>query len=116
MKDNSKILEFFNKCGIVCDNIETMDDIQIPRETLLDTELYNDVQEYIPEFKQFLSSSSHTSLQSSAQQNQKWPLLNLVRQMLKSIGYKLEPKRLCDGYDNNNKKKYKRIFIIRKLH
>ena len=115
MIDNSKILEFLNKCGIICDNIEQINDIQISRESLLDTELYNDVQEYIPEFKQIFSSSSHTALQSSAQQNQQWPLLNLVRQILKSIGYKLEPKRLCDGYDNNNKKKYKRIFIIRKI-
>jgi hypothetical protein len=113
--NNIRLLEFFNKCGIKCDNIADMKDTQIPRETLLNIELYNSVQEYISEFKQFLSSSSHTSLQSSAQQNQQWPLLNLVRQMLKSIGYKLEPKRLCDGYDDNNKKKYKRIFIIRKL-
>ena len=37
MNDKSKLLEFFNKCGIVCDNIETMNDIQFPRETLLDT-------------------------------------------------------------------------------
>ena len=110
-----KLLEFFNSCGIICDNINNMSSIQISRDILLDNDVYNKIHEYIPDLKNYFSSSSYTSLQSNAEENQKWPLINLVRQTLKGIGYKLEPKRLCDGYDKNNKKKYRRIFIIVKI-
>ena len=55
-----------------------------------------------------------TSLQTNAASSQKWPLLNLVRQILRSSGYQVTPKRLCDGYTKDGKKKYKRIFIINK--
>ena len=104
-----------NKIKELCDSINNMSGIQIPRDILLDQEVYNNIHEYIPDLKVFFSSSSYTSLQSSAETNQRWPLINIVRQTLKGIGYKLEPKRLCDGYDKNNKKKYRRIFIISKL-
>tara|TARA_B100000287_G_C20631896_1_gene780141 strand:+ start:964 stop:1317 length:354 start_codon:yes stop_codon:yes gene_type:complete len=110
-----RLVEFFNSCGIVCDSINDMSGIQISRDILLDPEVYNNIHEYIPDLKVFFSSSSYTSLQSSAETNQRWPLINIVRQTLKGIGYKLEPKRLCDGYDKNHKKKYRRIFIISKL-
>ena len=69
----------------------------------------------IPLLKQFFSSSTMTSLQSDADTNQKWPLLNLIRQILRTYDYKLVPKRLCDGRSSDGKKKYKRIFIIEKM-
>ena len=47
---------------------------------------------------------------------QKWPLLNLVRQVLLSSGYNMKPKRLSDGYTKDGIKKYKRIFIVEKLN
>ena len=111
-----RLIVFFNKCGIVCENIDTLDGIQIPRERLLDKDLYQEICVLIPDLKKMFSTSSHTSLHSSAEKKQQWPLLNLVRQTLKTIGYKLEPKRLCDGYDDFNKKKYRRVFIIRSLN
>jgi|TARA_B110000114_G_C15090077_1_gene398117 hypothetical protein len=110
------LIEFFNKCGIICDNVNELDGIQIPRERLLDINIYNTVIIFIPELKKIFSSSSYTALHSKAHKIQRWPLINLVRQTLKAIGYKLEPKRLCDGYDELQNKKYKRIFIIRSLN
>ena len=64
------------------------------------------------ELKQFFSSSYMTALQSTADSHQRWPLLNLVRQLLCAFNYKLIPKRVCDGYTSDGKKKYKRMFII----
>ena len=72
------------------------------------------VLENIPELKKLFSSSYLTSLQSSATKTQKWPLINLIRQILRSSGYNLTPKRLCDGYTSGGVKKYRRIFIIEK--
>ena len=60
-------------------------------------------------------SSKLTCLQETAEAQQKWPLLNLVRQVLKACSYKLDPIRKSDGYTKDGKKKYKRYFIIKKL-
>jgi len=62
-----------------------------------------------------MSSSRLTCLQSTAELNQKWPLLNLVRQILKSNNYKMAPIRKSNGYTKEGKKKYLRFFVIKKL-
>jgi hypothetical protein len=61
------------------------------------------------------SSSMLTSLQTNAPKKQKWPLLNLVRQILKSNDYKMEPIRKSAGYTKDGKKIYKRFFLIKKF-
>jgi hypothetical protein len=53
-----------------------------------------------------------TSLQKNADIVQKWPLLNFVRQILNTYGYKMEPIRKADGYTLDGVKKYKRYFKI----
>ena len=46
---------------------------------------------------------------------QRWPLLNLVRQILKTNDYRMLPKRKSNGYTDDGKKKYIRFFIIKKM-
>jgi len=87
----------------------------IPREQLLEDTVYEKIKVKIPRLKQFFSSSYMTALQSTADTQQRWPLLNLVRQILSAHHYKLVPKRLCDGYSSDGKKKYKRMFSIEKM-
>jgi hypothetical protein len=107
--DAKKILEqvgiFFN---------DTTLEVLIERDALLDTKLYQEVKDEIAQLKKRLSSSYMTSLQKEAEQRQKWPLLNLVRQILQVYGYKMEPIRKCDGYTKDGIKKFKRFFIIKK--
>jgi hypothetical protein len=55
-----------------------------------------------------------TSLQQNAEKNQKWPLINIVRQILNKYNYKMIPIRKCDGYTLDGIKKYKRFFQIEK--
>jgi hypothetical protein len=86
----------------------------IPREILLSKDVYNEVKEEIVELKKKFSSSSLTSLQKTAESGQKWPLLNLVRQVLKTCNYQMKPIRKSDGYKKDGKKKYKRFFLIGK--
>jgi len=62
-----------------------------------------------------LSSSSITALQETAQTKQKYPLLNIVRQLLKIYFFKMTPKRKADGYEKNGKKKYKRYYYIEQM-
>lgn len=109
------LLNFLNKEEIVkCQTID-VSNLIIPREILLDDKRYEDCKKYLKDCKQFFSSSSMTALQTGAETAQKWPLLNFVRQLCKSCNYKMIPKRICDGYSVDGKKKYKRIFIIEKM-
>jgi hypothetical protein len=86
----------------------------IIREMLLSDSKYDLVKSYIPELKKNYSSSFMTSLQNNADKSQKWPLLNLTRQILNVYGYKMEPIRKADGYTLEGVKKYKRYFRIYK--
>ena len=115
MISSELLINFLNKSGIVCESIETLDGSQIPREVLLDESRYVEARTFIPELKRVFSSSNMTSLQSSAESNQRWPLLNIVRQVLRYSNYRLIPRRLSDGYTPAGKKKYRRIFEIQKL-
>jgi hypothetical protein len=113
-KNKVFIISFFNKCNIVCDNIENLDGIIIYRDTLINSILYDKIKSDIPIFKTILNSSIFTSVQKNAENNQRWPLINLIRQILKRYNYELKPKRLADGYTKDGQKKYKRLFEIKK--
>ena len=110
------ILESFLKvCNIECSTFQQLNGLQIPRETLLNDNVYESAKKFIPEFKKKFSSSYLTSLQSGAEKTQKWPMLNLFRQILKSYNYNLKPKRLSNGYSKTGKKLYRRIFLVEKV-
>jgi hypothetical protein len=104
----------FLKIGIIFDAEEEINGKLIIRELLLDNEKYKTLKTNIDELKKTLSSSSLTSMQKTAEQNQKWPLLNLVRQILSSYKYTMKPIRKSDGYTPEGIKKYKRYFLINK--
>jgi len=110
-----KMINFLNKATIVCNNINDLNGMLIPREIFINEEKYKNIKEDIPELKKIFSSSYLTSLQETAQDKQRWPLLNLIRQLLRSCNYKLTPKRVSDGYTLDGKKKYKRMFIVEKM-
>ena len=94
-------------------NIESeLENFLIPREHLLCSLKYEEIKILIPELKKIFSASFMTSLQKNAQNNQKWPLLNLVRQLLNFYNYKMIPIRKSDGYTLEGIKKYKRFFQI----
>ena len=114
-KQTKTIIDFLNKGNIPCKNLTDLDGMLIPRELFFNPDIYKQLKEQIPELKTIFSSSYLTSLQTSAEEVQKWPLLNLIRQVLRSSSFKLTPKRLSDGYTADGKKKYKRVFIIEKM-
>jgi len=114
-KQETAIYNFLNDCNIVFESFDTLDGMLIPREMLLDDKKYDKIQNHITELKKAFSSSSLTCLQSNATKKQKWPLLNLVRQILKTNDYRMKPLRKSNGYTEDGKKKYLRFFIITKL-
>jgi len=114
-KKTKLILEFLNKGQISCAALSDLNGMLLPRELFFNDVLYKQLKEYIPALKQLFSSSYLTALQAPAEDTQKWPHLNLMRQVLRSCQFKLTPKRVSDGYTVDGKKKYKRMFIIEKM-
>jgi hypothetical protein len=100
--------------GFDFDELKDVDGLILPREVLLSDNKYDEVKKLIPELKKNYSSSFMTSLQKNADKSQKFPLLNLVRQILNVYDYKMVPIRKADGYTLEGVKKYKRYFQITK--
>ena len=98
--------------GVEFNSSDEIQEQLIPREVLLSDFKYDSLKSYIPELKKNYSSSFMTSLQKNADKSQKWPLLNLTRQLLSKYGYKMEPIRKADGYTLEGVKKYKRFFHV----
>lgn len=113
MENNQDIvLEFLKECDIIDKKEETLENIYIKRDKLIAIELYEKMEKAIKKLKRKFSTSSITSLQESAKQKQKWPLLNLIRQLLKLNGFIMTPIRKSAGYNASGKKKYDRYFFI----
>ena len=90
--------------------------MKIPREILLSKKVYEEIKIEIEPLKNLgFSSSSLTAFQKNADTNQTWPLLNLVRQILKVSNYNMVPQREANGRTKEGKKKYKRFFVIKKF-
>lgn len=111
---DENIKSIFKTIGLEINQLEELNSMLILRETLLSDNKYDEIKYFIPQLKQNYSSSFMTSLQKNAEKNQKWPLLNLIRQLLHIYGYKMVPVRKSDGYTLEGIKKYKRFFLISK--
>ena len=103
---------FLNKCGITFNNVDQLNGLLIPRDIFLSNERYNLIKDDIKLLRQRYSSSTLTCLQTNAGECQKWPLLNLVRQILRANDFIMKPVRRADGATKDGKKKYKRFFLI----
>ena len=109
------IIKFLRKCKIQIEDEGSLDGLFIPREILLSEMVYDSIKDDIIELRGKYSSTGLTSLQKTAAKDQKWPLLNLVRQMLRTQGYIMKPVRKAAGYTKGGVKIYKRFFSIAKM-
>ena len=115
-QQKNTVSKFLNSCGVTCDSIDDLDGTKIPREILLSEERYAEASKAIPSLKEIYSSSYMTSLQKNAKKTQQWPLINIVRQILKSCGYNMKPLRVANGYTKAGKKLYRRFFVVSKIN
>lgn len=93
---------------------ELKEGVIIPRDMLIDPAKYEKLKPHIASLKKIFSSKTMTSMHSSAECTQKWPCLNLVRQVLKRMGYDIRPERRCAGRDESGKKLFERFFQVYK--
>ena len=106
-------LVIFKEFGI--NDIQQLDNTLIERDILLNDVMYQKIKVHIVELKKHLSSSFLTCLQENAETKQKFPLINIVRQLLRIKNYRMEPIRKANGYEKQGKKLYKRYFLIKKI-
>ena len=111
---DDEIKYIFKIVGLEINDFYQLNGLTISREILLSDDKYDETKYIIPDLKKKFSSSFMTSLQKNAEKSQKWPLLNLIRQILHVYGYNMEPIRKADGYTLEGIKKYKRYFLIHK--
>jgi len=111
---DDEIKSIFKIVGLEINGFHELNGLTISREILLSDDKYDETKYIIPDLKKKFSSSFMTSLQKNAEKSQKWPLLNLIRQILHVYGYNMEPIRKADGYTLEGIKKYKRYFLIHK--
>jgi len=112
---NIDIKNLFNEIGLPFEEIGNLNGLYVSRDIFLNENKYTIVKEKIPSLKHYFSSSFMTSLQKNAEKKQKWPLLNLIRQLLKSMYFKMTPVRVSNGYTKEGKKIYRRLFLIEKI-
>ena len=109
---DNDVLILMNKMNLNCSGIDELNGQMIERDIFLNDLLYDSLKPNIDIMKKYLSSTYLTSLQKTANTSQKWPLLNLVRQILKCYKLKMKPIRKSNGYTPDGKKLYKRFFLI----
>ena len=114
---NILVIRILNICGFAVTSLDQLDNLSITRDLLISLEKYNNVIEYLDGLRKLpgFSSSTLTSLHKDALSKQKWPLLNLVRQVLRVNYFIMKPYRKSDGKHKSGKKKYTRFFLIEKL-
>ena len=110
------VIDLLNKSGICVTSLKNLNGFVFERDILLNDSKMEHMSDEIDKIKKIFSVSSIYCLQKNAKQRQKWPLLNLVRQVLRNINYNMIPFRKSNGYDKQKRKIFIRYFRIEKIY
>ena len=109
------VIKMFQLLKYDVETISELTNLTIQRDTLLQKEIKNKLMELIPELKLVYKSSYLNCLHDNSIFKQKFPAINLLRQVLKCHHLSLTPKIVSNGYERvTGKKRVNRIFIIQK--
>ena len=116
-KDNLELIkEIFT---IINKNIETYHDLmemRIDHHYLRQPKFKEKMYDMIPKLKKKYKSHTLTCLHNNSLDKQKFPTINMIRQILKCNKLKLTPQVICKGYNKvNNQKIIERYYIIKKI-
>ena len=107
------IKSLFKIINIDINNIEDLMSLEIDRDKLLTNKVNEECEKLVEKCKLHYNSSKLTSLHKNRLEKQKFPVINLFRQILKCHDLKLQPKVTSIGYHKNGKKIIKRSFQIK---
>tara|TARA_B110000211_G_scaffold218869_1_gene264086 strand:- start:693 stop:1130 length:438 start_codon:yes stop_codon:yes gene_type:complete len=104
--------DLFNVLQIKIESKFDLINIELDRDYLLEDPFYSYAINYKKILKKIYKSCKYNCLHSNSETKQKFPSINLMRQVLKSNQLQLTPYYRSLGYDNNKKKIVQRYFII----
>jgi len=107
--ERRSLLEEFKKIL----KLDTLDNNEVSFDELQDQEIVKRLFSFAPRLKKCYPSDKLTSLHYNATSKQKFPGVNILRQILRVQGYKMFPVVRCMGY-NQKKKMIKRSYLISK--
>lgn len=114
-KQLALLLEMFTLLKYEVDSMADLYNLTIQRDTLLQKNNKEKIMDLIPQLKLVYKSSYLNCLHDNSIYKQKFPAINLVRQVLKCHHLALTPKIVSNGYEKvTGKKRVNRIFIIQK--
>ncbi len=94
----------------------SIENLEIDRDLLLNINTQQDFSNLIDDCKKIYKTSKLTSLHSNRDDKQRFPAVNLLRQIMKCNGYSLTPKVTSLGYcKNSGKKLVKRSYIVKSI-
>ena len=106
------ILDMFTKLGYTYTSIEYSHGKEFDRTKFLGA-YASDYIEFVPKLKQYFRSAKLDSLHANSIEKQKFPVINIFRQMLRCCNIHMKPKVVSLGYCKvTGKKIYKRKFIM----
>ena len=109
------LLKIFRILKYDVETIKDITEITLYRDKLIDKQLRKIILELIPELKEQYKSAYLTCLHDNSIYKQKYPVINLLRQILKCNHLILKPKIVSNGYEKiTGKKKVMRMFTIEK--
>lgn len=109
------LIKIFKLLSFHVDTLDDLTNLTFPRETLLQKNNQQKLMDLIPELKLVYNSSYLNCLHDNSIFKQKFPGVNLVRQVLKCHHLSMTPKIISNGYEKaTGKKKVSRIFKIEK--
>lgn len=108
---NEIIFSLLKIINIDVDSLDKLNNYSIERDLLMDEDVIDKYYKFIPKLKDFYNSDELTCLHKNSLQKQKFPAINMLRQILKASGFLLKPKVVCLGYIGKDKIT-KRYFII----
>ena len=111
------IIKLFSILGFKIESLEALENITLNHKELQSTQLINEFYKLIPELRKIYDSHYLTCLHKNSLEKQKFPVINMLRQILKSNNYKLKPKIVIHGYNPITKAKIiERFFTISKIN
>ena len=111
IRDNL-IIELFNILGIKLDKVNDILGKEIASEKLYSVDTLKKYIKMVPKLKKYYNSSKFNFLHKNAIDKQKFFSVNVLRQVVKSLGYYLRTENKSDGYTKSGKKIYKRTYYV----
>ena len=115
MENLEIIKKLFKIINIEINTISDLNLLEIDRDLLLKEIINNELTKLIDACKNIYKTSKLTALHSNRLSKQKFPAINLLRQILKCHKYKMTPKITSLGYHKNGKKIIKHSYIINEI-